>query len=353
MATKRDLLDLYISPERYDILGDNIDIISVECNDDIVMLRTKKEGKHQVVITTMRTELDADIESTLAQISIIDTSMLLHCESVKHRFYEVANSGKRLLAKCFSTELPADCSLLSKALVSFSEAEVERALRAVDALEQEMKRFKISPRRLSAKSVAIDSGGALYPIFIHNLEYDRNGRLEERCTLKCAALRDDILNIVQSENRYSAAFSGEFNQLTLLAYGTRYAEIFTGHIAYGTPHEERVWVNDDGLFGYVNMSNEVIVPSIYLWAGNFAEGRAIVRSEEGFGAIDTSGKIILAPKYAGISFDVDSGFIYAKQKIDNEDGDDAFWAQFSYTGEQLSPFDIDTLSVGSEIFEIE
>ncbi len=376
MSIKRDTLDLYISPQSYELveqielatsdatggdewgdeellqdyfieLGDS-DTVRTTCHADILelLIREKEHNINAVVIVTMRNELDVDIESCLNSVAAHGTTLLLDCQRYKPRFRANKDDNRRLMAVSFRINLPSS-RVLSEVLSHYDEAEVERTMRAIDNLEAEMVQNNITFKALGADNIVVDDDGVLYPFRYQNLRFHRAGLFEKRLQPKvvCDRLRSEVVEILKTGNRRQAEFNGDFRPLTLGSYCNRFVDNFPGHIAHGHPHEERIWVQDEQGYGFVNTSNEVVVEAKYIWVSDFCEGRAIVRSDEGYGLIDTSGNIIIEPKYSGICYDVSSGSTFVQQSD--------LWAKFSYLGEQTTPFsDEYPASCDAPIYEI-
>ena len=97
-------------------------------------------------------------------------------------------------------------------------------------------------------------------------------------------------------------------------YGERYGFYdTTGHIAidfqYRTESdfsEGLAVVNVDidsntVLYGYINKSNQIVIPARYEYAYTFHEGKAVVKNYDRFGMIDRKGNEVMPCKYIGIS----------------------------------------------------
>ena len=89
-------------------------------------------------------------------------------------------------------------------------------------------------------------------------------------------------------------------------------------------------VEDESGFGFVDLDNRPVIPSVYLWAGDFHEGRAEVQTAEGMGLIDRDGNHVLPPEYEIVEYDPATSTIRARR--------DGLWARFDYSGKQVSRF---------------
>ena len=74
-----------------------------------------------------------------------------------------------------------------------------------------------------------------------------------------------------------------------------------------------------------------MIPSQFLWAGDFHEGRAEVQTADGrMGLIDKTGRYVLEPHYEIVEYDDRTGRLLARF--------DGRWAAFDYEGRQLTEF---------------
>ena len=72
--------------------------------------------------------------------------------------------------------------------------------------------------------------------------------------------------------------------------------------------ENRKMISEASLIGFANESGQTVVECQYLWASDFAEGRAMVMTaERRMGLIDYEGNYIIEPIYDEVIYDVDSG----------------------------------------------
>jgi hypothetical protein len=65
----------------------------------------------------------------------------------------------------------------------------------------------------------------------------------------------------------------------------------------------------DGLWGYINTDNEVVIDFEYQWVSNFYDGEAIVLKNEVFDLIDVSGESVLDKTYVDLFRDFNTGNI--------------------------------------------
>lgn len=64
-------------------------------------------------------------------------------------------------------------------------------------------------------------------------------------------------------------------------------------------HDGRMpFMLSDGQYGYVDALGRQVIPPQWRWAGDFADGVAIVSDVDGMGLIDIEGRIVIPPTYA-------------------------------------------------------
>lgn len=93
--------------------------------------------------------------------------------------------------------------------------------------------------------------------------------------------------------------------------------------------EERRRVMVDGLFGFCNGTDDMVIAAEYIDASDFVEGRAAVTTRNGaMGLIDANGREIIATRYDKVVYNPNNGRSWVCK--------DGLWAQFDYNGETLS-----------------
>lgn len=75
-------------------------------------------------------------------------------------------------------------------------------------------------------------------------------------------------------------------------------------------NDELIAVIENNLYGYINKRGEVVVQPQYIYAGDFSNGIARVRSNKGFGFINQDGKLIT--KFYESAFDFSEGLANVK-----------------------------------------
>lgn len=96
----------------------------------------------------------------------------------------------------------------------------------------------------------------------------------------------------------------------------------------GLPSEDHIIFRENGLFGYADMFNRTVIEARFIHAENFAEGRAVVATESGFGLIDKQGRMILEPIFGDVTWSAQYNIAIVRA----DDG----WAVYDSLGERLT-----------------
>ena len=104
----------------------------------------------------------------------------------------------------------------------------------------------------------------------------------------------------------------------------------TGHRWTSHVFEGLVCVEDEGGFGFVDTDNNPVIPSQFLWAGDFHEGRAEVQTRTGMGLIDREGGYVIPPEYEIVDYAPAESVVRVRK--------DGRWAEFDYLGRRLTEF---------------
>ena len=104
----------------------------------------------------------------------------------------------------------------------------------------------------------------------------------------------------------------------------------TGHRWTSHGFEGLVCVEDEGGFGFVDTDNNPVIPSQFLWAGDFHEGRAEVQTRTGMGLIDREGGYVIPPEYEIVDYDPAVSIVHVRHG--------GRWALFDYLGRRLTEF---------------
>ncbi len=84
--------------------------------------------------------------------------------------------------------------------------------------------------------------------------------------------------------------------------------------------------NESG-YGYIDCDGCEVIPTSFIWANDFKEGRAEVETKSGMGLIDYNGEYIINPHYEIVEFDSASGT--TKARSNNR------WLHFDYMGREI------------------
>ena len=104
----------------------------------------------------------------------------------------------------------------------------------------------------------------------------------------------------------------------------------TGHRWTSHVFEGLVCVEDEDGFGFVDTNNNPVIPSHFLWAGDFHEGRAEVQTPTGMGLIDRHGSYVIPPEYEIVDYDPAVSIVHVRHG--------GRWALFDYLGRRLTEF---------------
>lgn len=88
--------------------------------------------------------------------------------------------------------------------------------------------------------------------------------------------------------------------------------------------EQMILISRNGLFGYADPSGRTVVEPCFCEASDFREGRAEVRTKEGAGLIDKSGRYVISPRFEYVEYRDDCGITLARLE--------GTWTAFDYEG---------------------
>ena len=190
-------------------------------------------------------------------------------------------------------------------------------LAALDALEAELRRVGFVHRNLKSGNL-IWRDGRLYPLRYHDATV---GGAADDDAAAFEALREQVRRTTGCTELHdtTAAYEAE--------------PWLSGHRWAGNPFEGLVCVEDEMGFGYVDTANRPVIPAQFVWAGDFHEGRAEVQTADGMGLIDRTGAWVIPPVYEIVEYEAATSRILCRR--------DGLWAEFDYTGRQLTDFGTD------------
>ncbi len=314
----KEFVDLYAHPQNYTLEFDGSIIplsgseVGVRRSNNYIEFIVKHNGAKYLLTIAMTSgylERCEAIESGIARMATtLFTPFTLHrCR--------ISSAAGNFMAKVFVQPIPEGRSLVEY-IDGCDEERVNELYGAIRYLEERLSNMRASFSTLLSDDVVVGDDGLIYPFRYHKLRFYHG----DEPLMGCSALRNWLYNNSSIEESRSIT--------PRLTYLNR--ELYEGHLYSGTPHEDRVVVEDTTGYGYVDSDNSPVIPSVYLWADDFREGRAEVQTAEGFGVIDTDGKVVIAPIYESIGYNDATGITRVRK--------DDLWAYFSYVGSQLTPF---------------
>ncbi len=259
----------------------------------------------QMVVLPGRNGLYQNVLDNIYRAEYADSTMLVEVEAAKRRFAHIDEPNKKELEKVFVMDIPKG-ELLSDFVKSATDAEFERCCRAITQLEEEMQRLGVNFGSLTSDSIVVGSGGELYPLRHYTMTFHKGAEIAK---INCNALRNELEELLRDIKTDECV---DFSPLQLTPYSRRESEISRTYLWSDYVYEERRLVHDNGGFGFLNASNEVVIELKYISATRFYEGRAKVETEQGFGTIDTSGRVIVPAIFESLEYNRKSGFSIAK-----------------------------------------
>lgn len=159
--------------------------------------------------------------------------------------------------------------------------------RATEELFDEFCRLGVAHNNLKAENLWLTPEGRLVAVRCHRMSFegpsecDRKA-LEALCRL---AKKSDCEEINLSEEpEYRLRQRPEFE--------------FVGRLSDGL-----IRICQEGLYGYADCQDQVVITPRFLWADDFREGRAEVECKSGFGVIDKRGEFVVNPCFEQIEWD--------------------------------------------------
>lgn len=107
------------------------------------------------------------------------------------------------------------------------------------------------------------------------------------------AVRQDRQSVKTPANEYKRIIKSE--KIGLSKGGTEILPAMYDEVFF--PKEDMICVDIDGLFGYVNMQNELVIEPKYELAQSFSQGLASVMLNDKYGYIDKTGETVLDFEY--------------------------------------------------------
>lgn len=221
------------------------------------------------------------------------TGTLRHCDAVLHRLPD-------------GEPLP-ECALMHDA---------GALLAALDRLGGELSQIGFAHCNLKPGNLYLTPGGRLIPVRYHFARFDVPDGDREAF----AALREWI-----------AGHAGVGGQSVRDTRAPLYRSSGEPDYGYRGPMcEGLACVCGQTGYGFVDAAERTVVPLQYLWASDFAEGRAMVETPTGMGLIDKQGRYVITPCYEIVEYNAYTGRSRVRR--------DGLWTWFDYQGRQMGPF---------------
>ncbi len=217
---------------------------------------------------------------------------------------------------------------------------------------EELGRIGFSHRALSPSKIIVCSDGGITLRGLHH------GRIETSADDNCAIaditlriLRNALPAIDAPSAQEIAAAAADRDELCRMLRGIAAARKknsarsvlhhtacrrllsgvdFSNRESVDMPSEDRIAFLENGLYGYLDMYNNVVIAPQFIFADAFREGRAMVETAAGQGLIDKSGRWIIEPRFKEVSWSER----YNIAEVHSEDG----WALYDSLGKRLTGY---------------
>lgn len=217
-----------------------------------------------------------------------------------------------ILLEPFVEGTPFDVALSTAA----TDAEYAATLlAALNNLEAALKKIDISLNNLREENLVLDRRDVLRPIRWYYATKGAGGDAEA-----FDALREKITSLAGTMILYDACEPLYDTSQSHLAAYEQHQPMSEGLIAVKS---EQGW-------GFINTDEQMVIEPCYDWVGAFREGRAEVKKGEKMGLINKGGEYVIPPLYDIVDYDHITGNSTVRY------GDE--WATFDYSGRQISPF---------------
>lgn len=177
---------------------------------------------------------------------------------------------------CNTTRFDVIIQPIPKA-VPLSDAPLDATIRQalIESFEQECCRFNLTNRTLTERDILVDSANCLHIIRYHNITASET--MPPFCSLRSHFESLSSLNDIEEQ------------YLTSTEHNLHHCD------NYQLYHKQ-------GRSGYIGTDGHSVITAKYLKVGDFYEGRAIVQTDNGFGVIDTQGRLIIEDSFQSIKY---------------------------------------------------
>lgn len=315
-ATINNFISALHSPrDAFKSLGDAL--FERDTNDKIAVCRTKHFADVRMVWRSKCYLLSLPISSeglSMAQHAAVKMRTLSSKLLLPYRILPLEMSYLDSQSRLCSTdvvleELPQG-DLLSRCV---GEVESSLLLGAIDNMEREFKRLKLTHSNLKPENIIVSPDYQLHPMRMHYLS------LGEECRDDFDSLRRFVVG--------NADFVTPTDESGVYVEAAELKNAMYSYSHVGNPFEGMCVAEGACGYGYISPEGEEIISPRFVWAGDMREGRAEVETAEGMGLIDARGNYIIEPRYQIIDFDPRTGVSRAKQNDE--------WTTFDYEGRPL------------------
>lgn len=241
-------------------------------------------------------------------VSPVVPQMEILCDEMKYE----DTLGREFTSDILIEALPQGLPLTDAIDAIDDDADAARLVGAVDALERELRRARVSHNNLRADNILIDADGALYPV---RWIYATDGAGGDRKSL------DDLRTMIAQRGDAAAAEHAAFDP---------YGPAVEGTYGIGTLSEGLAPVETPRGWGFADSTRRIVIEAQYLWVRGFREGRAEVQTLSGMGLIDKQGRYVIEPIFDIVDYDPETGNSQVRR------GEE--WAVFDYSGRQTAAF---------------
>ncbi len=257
-------------------------------------------------------------QAATVKLRSLRSTMLLDYRTLPDELNYIDSRGTLHNADLLLQEVPAGKLLYN----CINTMKAQPLNRAIDRLENELKRLKLSLPNLKAENIIVAEDGQLYPIRLHY------ATLNSECSPEIDCLRSFVTETLHLDpeaieyvNKNIESTKGE-NEEKINPLNALY-----GYKSVGNPFEGMCVAENQEGYGYIGTDGQEIIPPKYLWAGDMREGRAEVETTEGMGLIDAQGNYIIEPRYQIVDFDPNTGLSRVKQNDE--------WSTLDYQGRKV------------------
>ena len=244
------------------------------------------EGRDYLLLMPFHRESLTHIEELAAKMQDVEAAFLCRCQIFYNEMLVVSSGGETCRVDVILQELP-DGVALSDRSSYFSVAELSYK---ISELANEMRRVGFCHNNLRPENVVVGRDGSLHLLRYWYAEFG-------------ADANDDFSTISET--------------LGLTLSVAELHDVGCGYEAKSKlpPLRERdgmVRFCRNGKFGFCDGEGAEVVASIYSYACDFEEGRAVVADEESrMGVIDKEGVVVVPIIYDDIVFDMERGVFFA------------------------------------------